>query len=622
VMGTLSTTPRRGAAAVLALALLVLAGSVLPAAAARRPPGPAQSAPKPRAVVHTAKVPFRWQKAKRAHRYDLRVARDRGFTTQMQTLRLHAAKAQVLLLPGRWYWKVRAAGRINSRWSNIRQVIVRPKGDSYPPSRPTALRVTAVAEDTVSVTFGASKDDVGVARYELMAGTRVLARGVGTTITATALTCATTFTLRVRALDEAGHASQASPVAHARTRACTDHLAPGAPGNMRAITVADTSVALAWDAAVDPDGTVRRYAVYRNGVLLGQPATTGFLARNLAPATPYHFTVAAIDGGGHRSPDSALDTSTQAPLPATGPAYAYMLATTGKSFDDLQRHYRQVAIVSPTYYQVAPNLSITGKDDPLVTGWARLRGIKIEPRVETQDTTTLHNLLTSAANRTGLVQRISDLVATNGYDGINVDFEAGASADRPLLTAFASELATALHAQGATLTMAVSAKTGPVTTGRAGFYDYPALAAICDHLFTMAWDLHWATSPAGAISDATWVAKIISYIKTVPNASRFIIGTQLYGFDWPLGARATPLEWDDMTALQASLGATTQWNAAAQEPYFTYTDGSGVAHTAYYANALSVQGRLGQARAAGLGVGLWRLGDEDQETWNIPSLTP
>ena len=86
----------------------------------------------------------------------------------MQTLRLRGVKAQVLLLPGRWYWKVRAAGKVNSRWSNIRQVVVRPKGDAYPPTRPTALRVTAVAEDTVTVAFGASKDDGGVARYELL----------------------------------------------------------------------------------------------------------------------------------------------------------------------------------------------------------------------------------------------------------------------------------------------------------------------------------------------------------------------------------------------------------------------------------------------------------------------
>ena len=143
----------------------------LPADAARRPPGPAQAAPKPRAVVHTAKVPFRWQKAKRAQGYDLRVARDR----RLQVADADCAPARqrrrsCCSLPGRWFWKVRSAGKINSRWSNIRQVVVRPKGDPYPPTRPTALRVTAVAENSVTVTFGASKDDRGVDRYELLAG--------------------------------------------------------------------------------------------------------------------------------------------------------------------------------------------------------------------------------------------------------------------------------------------------------------------------------------------------------------------------------------------------------------------------------------------------------------------
>ena len=622
-MGRSSSSLRGHTPAALVVALLALALLTIPASAARRPPGPAQAMPKPRAVVHTAKVPFRWQKAERVRGYDLRVARDRGFKSQMQTLRLRGTKTQMLLLPGRWFWKVRSAGKINSRWSNIRQVVVRPKGDPYPPTRPTALRVTAVAENSVTVSFGESKDNRGVTRYELLAGKgKVLARGTGAPIIARGLACATTFVFRVRAVDAAGRTSRESPVARARTRACTHHAAPAAPANIRAVTVADTSVALAWDPAVDSDGTVRRYAVYRNGLLLGQPTTTGYVARSLAPSTPYRFTVTAIAGAGHRSPEGVLDTATQAPLPATGPAYAYLLASTDRSFLDLQRHYRQVAVVAPTYYSLGRDLSIQGQDDPLISNWARARGITLEPRVESQDPAILQNLLSSATNRTNLITRISALVAQHGYDGINVDFEAGAASLRPMLTAFATELSQVLHAQGATLTMAVSAKTGPVLTGRAGFYDYPALAAVCDRLFSMAWNLHWATSPAGAISDASWVARIIAYIKTVPNSHKFIIGTQLYGFDWPLGGRGTPLEYDDMIALQTSLGAPTQWDAVGQEPFFTYTDSAGVPHTAYYANAQAVEARLGQARAAGLGVGLWRLGDEDQETWNIPSLNP
>ena len=171
--------------------------------------------------------------------------------------------------------------------------------------------------------------------------------------------------------------------------------------------------------------------------------------------------------------------------------------------------------------------------------------------------------------------------------------------------------------------MAIGAKTGPTTTGRAGFFDYPALAAVCDRLFVMAWDLHWATSPAGPISDATWVQKIIDYIKTVPN--QLALHHRHAALRLRLAARrqATPLEWDDMTALQARVGATTHWDAVAQEPYFTYTDTAGVSHTAYYANAQSVQGRLGRSRVPqDSASALWRLGDEDQETWNIPVTQP
>jgi spore germination protein YaaH len=619
-MGRSPLCRRSRAATTLAVGLLALA-TALPAAAARRPTGPAPTAPKPRAVVATARVPFRWGVVKKASGYDLRIGRDRAFATGMQTVHVRAAKAQVLLLPGRWYWKVRSSGSVDSRWSNIRQVVVRPKGDPYPPTRPTALQVTSVAQDSVTVMFGAASDDHAVTAYELMSDGKVLARGAAAPLTATGIPCAITYTFTVVARDAAGNASQPSPVAHAKTHACTDQLPPDAPANVHALTVADTSVALAWDPAHDADGTVSRYAVYRNGVLLGQSPSAGFLARSLAPTTAYRFTVVAIDGGGHRSAEGALDATTAAPLPATGPAYAYMLATTSRSFADLQAHYRQIATVSPTYYHVDRDLSISGQDDPLVTGWARLRGIAVEPRIETQDVTTLHALLASAANRHALVARISALVATYGYDGVNIDFEAGLASDRPSLVAFASELAQTLHAQGARLTMAVGAMTGVTLTGRNGFYDLNALAAICDHLFVMAWDLHWAGSAAGPISDATWVQRVIAYLLTIPNSSRFIIGTQLYGFDWPLGARATPLEWDDMTALQASLAAPLQWDPVALEPYFTYTDAAHVSHTAYFANAQSVQGRFGPARAAGLGVGFWRLGDEDQETWNIPSLT-
>ena len=117
--------------------------------------------------------------------------------------------------PGAGTGRCAPRASLNSRWSNIAQIVA-PRGDVYPPTRPSALRVTAVAPDSVTVMFGAAEDDRGVARYELLGGGKVLARGAAAPLTAHGLPCATRFTLRVRALDAAGHVSPPSPVAHAR----------------------------------------------------------------------------------------------------------------------------------------------------------------------------------------------------------------------------------------------------------------------------------------------------------------------------------------------------------------------------------------------------------------------
>ena len=267
-MGRFSSTWRTFAATSLALSLITLiAGTQLPAMAAWHPPGPTQAAPVKRAVVRSATVHFRWHMAKNARGYDLRVARDRRFSMGMQTVHMRTLKARLCSRRGAGTGRC-ARPASSTRAGRISRNYGAPHGDVYPPTRPSALRVTAVAENSITVTFGAAKDDRGVVRYELLGGGKVLARGAAAPLTALGLPCATC--LRCACAPRRRRARLAALARrNARSRPCTDKLAPDAPGNMRAITVADTSVALAWDPARDPDGSVRRYAVYRNGVLLG-----------------------------------------------------------------------------------------------------------------------------------------------------------------------------------------------------------------------------------------------------------------------------------------------------------------------------------------------------------------
>jgi spore germination protein YaaH len=216
------------------------------------------------------------------------------------------------------------------------------------------------------------------------------------------------------------------------------------------------------------------------------------------------------------------------------------------------------------------------------------------------------------------------LVDGHGYDGINIDFESGAEADRDELTSFVASLASALHARGKKITVEVSAKSSATQTGRPAFYDYPGLGAVADWVFVMNWGKHWSTSTPGAMDDLPWATGVADYTATMPNKGKYVLGFPLYGMDWAAGGGAAnpgePLEWSGLQNLLATTGAHPVRDTAVDSWTFSYTDGQGVAHEVYYGDATTFATRIRLARNRGLQVGVWRLGEEDPRVWNDPLL--
>jgi spore germination protein len=217
------------------------------------------------------------------------------------------------------------------------------------------------------------------------------------------------------------------------------------------------------------------------------------------------------------------------------------------------------------------------------------------------------------------------LAVQNGYDGVNLDFEAGDPGDCAAYTAFVTALAARLHAVGKKLAVDVSAKTSDDPRHpRSGLYDYPALAAAADVVFVMAWGIHWATSAPGPIADMPWLRQVVRYVDTLPDRDRYVLGSPLYGMDWPReagpGPPAQALEWSDVLALAARVGAPPAYEATAHDSRFGYTDASGVRHQVWASNAAAVLERMRLFRAHGYGIGVWRLGREDQALWSDPLL--
>lgn len=433
-----------------------------------------------------------------------------------------------------------------------------------------------------------------------------------------------TATIQVGSVDNRGRLSPLSkPVTIVR-----GHTAPTAPGGLSGTAVSDRDIDLTWSGSATSGGARVTYLVLRDGKLVRNTAETNLRIGNLRPATTYSLTVVAVDSLGYRSIETPpLAITTLAPPATSGSVYAFLLASTDRSFQALRERYRQIGTVIPTYFECTGAGSFLGADDPLITGWARLRNLQVHARWNCQRTATLTLILRDPALRQATIDRMVQTTVDTGYNGVNLDFEAGAAADRGAYTSFVHDLADRLHAVGKALSLDASAKVKDVANHpRSTFFDYGALAQSADVIFVMAWGLHWSTSRPGAIDELPWFTRVADYVANQPLRAKFVLGLAMYGTDWPAGGGAAhpgvPLEYEDVIGLARSVGATPAVDATAGTPHFSYTDGGGVSHDVWYADAASVGTRLELARARGLRVGLWRLGREDPGIWGLPSLQP
>ena len=430
-----------------------------------------------------------------------------------------------------------------------------------------------------------------------------------------------THMFRVIAADTRGAMGRSSRAVRVRVR----HSAPTVPGRLRIGQVTDSTVELGWGYSRRRSSPINGYRIFRNGVPIGQVTGVTTTVSNLAPATGYRYTVAAVDRGVYLSPMTTAATTTAMPPPTQGKVHAFLLATTDESFRDLQRNYRQIGTVHPTYFDCRRDGGMNGKDDPLVTRWAQLRRIEVLARFNCQHGPTLNMILRNPSVREATLTNLVALAQRYGYDGINLDFEAGFETDRDVLTSFVAELSRRLHALGKKVAVEVSAKFSSTQTGRAGFYDYPALGQYADYVFVMAWGWHWTTSAPGPSDTLDNVVKVANYTATMPNKHRYILGTPLYGHDWPWNGGpsnpSTPREYAETMAIAQRYGVKPRFDAASYLWTFDYVE-AGVPRQVWFADATTVSRRIRLAKTRGLGIGFWRLGTEDQRIWDDPLIAP
>jgi chitodextrinase len=178
-------------------------------------------------------------------------------------------------------------------------------GDTTPPSTPTGLTVTSSSQTSISLSWTASTDNVGVTGYNVFRGSTQAGTSTSTSFTATSLTCGTTYSFTVQAKDAAGNVSGQSSSVSGSTAACStgDTTPPSTPTGLNVTSTSQTAVSLSWTASTDNVG-VTGYNVFRGSTLDGTSGSTTYTSTSLTCATSYTFTVQAKDAAGNVSGQS------------------------------------------------------------------------------------------------------------------------------------------------------------------------------------------------------------------------------------------------------------------------------------------------------------------------------
>ena len=300
-----------------------------------------------------------------------------------------------------------------------------------------------------------------------------------------------------------------------------------------------------------------------------------------------------------------------------------------RGFDVIRANADLFSDISPFWYRVDADGHVTpytteggvSYEDPSILSFLRANGILVIPTVANilngvWDGALVSRIIADPALTTVNIESLVQLAVTQGYDGIDLDYENLNASDRSAFTSFVNQLAVALHANGKLLTVNVYAKTSePGTWSGPQAQDWWAIGQLVDQVRIMTYEYHWSTSGAGPIAPVDWVRDVLAFARTTMPAVKIMQGVPLYGYDW-VGQSGVDVVWEQTMALVKQYGATVRWDAASASSWFEYV-AKRTRHTVWFENASSVDAKLQVNIAQGVGgVSFWRLGGQDPEVWS------
>jgi len=237
---------------------------------------------------------------------------------------------------------------------------------------------------------------------------------------------------------------------------------------------------------------------------------------------------------------------------------------------NISQNLDQLQEVSPFSYEVGgggvliDDLHITnGSWDPWFSAVHDLN-IKVIPTIAWFDGPGIYAMLSNTRARQAEEDRIAGLVASEGFDGIDIDFESMLPKTRPYYSLFIQGLALRLHPAKKMLTCTIQSRTplgelyATIPTNVTYTENYTVLNQNCDEVRIMTYDQQTIDLTLNAakgngnlyspVADPAWVRSVIKETLKYINPRKIMLGVPTYGYEYQVSWTAGETTYERVRA--------------------------------------------------------------------------
>ncbi|HVE91425.1 MAG TPA: glycosyl hydrolase family 18 protein [Actinomycetota bacterium] len=273
--------------------------------------------------------------------------------------------------------------------------------------------------------------------------------------------------------------------------------------------------------------------------------------------------------------------------------------------------------LSPTWWHLKSDGTVSGTGDRALSDWAHSRGMKVWPLFGNgTNPDASHRAITDEGIRGRMIARVGELATAAGADGVNIDWENLHTADRDAFAAFVREASAAWRSRGLTVSVDVTPLSDTWEMGNwTAAYDRAALGEAVDYVVLMAYDQHNRLKPNGPTAALPWVEDSVRYLLRSVPAPKVILGVPFYSRDWTDSAPPEVVFMKNAPERLRSRGATSTWDAQLGLTYATYVR-NGAEHRIWVEDERSLALKAALVDKYSLaGLAAWRLGFETPSAW-------